>query len=265
MISENICKFSESRSGDLICEGFIKETENSQAKQCTAAHNAMHLVYEGSGVCMRGERTFPIARGTLFFVMEGERFSVRSEEGLKYFYITFFGRRAEELLSRFGAQEGSGVHEGCEEMIPFWDACQRAANEENVDILSESVLLYSFARLSPARKEKNDAVTRVLSITQKSFTDPSLSLPRIAEQIGYDPKYLSSLFKRKVGISYTRHLRELRLRRALFLMEQGVVSIKNIALLSGFEDALYFSRIFAESMGMPPKMYIQNKIGEEIL
>ncbi len=257
MNTENICKFSESRSSDLICVGFIKETAEAQAMGVVAKHNAVHLVLEGEGVFVRGTGEHPIARGTLFFVTEGERFAVRGGS-LRYLYITFFGRRAEELLLRFGVNEGSGVYAGNEKMIPFWESCHLSAKEENIDILCESVLLYSIAGLAPRKKEKNDAVSAVIGLSQKNFTNASLSLERIAAEIGYDPKYLSSLFKRRKGIAYTQYLRELRLKHAVFLMEQGVVSVKNIALLSGFGDALYFSRVFAQSIGISPKAYIKS-------
>jgi transcriptional regulator GlxA family with amidase domain len=43
----------------------------------------------------------------------------------------------------------------------------------------------------------------------------------------------------------------------LFLMEQRVVSVKNIAVLAGFGDALYFSKVFKGQMGESPKKYIE--------
>jgi YesN/AraC family two-component response regulator len=79
----------------------------------------------------------------------------------------------------------------------------------------------------------------------------------LAAELGYDAKYLSSLFKKKKGTPFTQYLRELRIAHALFLMEQGVVSVKNIAILAGFGDALYFSKIFKEVMGVSPKSYIE--------
>ena len=41
-------------------------------------------------------------------------------------------------------------------------------------------------------------------------------------------------------------------------MEEGLVSVKNIALLSGFRDPLYFSKVFAETEGISPKNYISD-------
>ena len=255
MKNENICKFSPARSSDLICLHFIKEANLSQAGNMRARHHALHLVAEGEGELHLGNASYALSRGSLFFVADGAEFSIRGE-GLVYYYISFFGRRAQELMARFGVLSGSGVFGGYEGLIPFWEDCQREAMEGNIDILCESVLLYSLAKLRPAKSERAGAVSQIVAAVQERFSESTLSLPVIAKQIGYDPKYLSSLFKRKKGVSFTQYLREVRLRHAVFLMEQGVDSIKNIALLSGFGDPLYFSKIFAAAMGESPKAYI---------
>ena len=256
MRNENVCKFSAARSSDLICLNFIRETKETQSVPLRAKANAIHLVLEGEGVFSCEGREYRVARGSLFFVTQGDTFSVRGK-GLIYSYISFGGRRAEELMLRFSLSEPR-VFDGYDALIPFWESCHADAEEGNIDLLCESVLLYSLSKLHSAKTEKNDAISRVVSITQERYTDKDLSLPIIAREIGYDAKYLSSLFKKKKGIAYTQYLREQRVRHAVFLMEQGVVSVKNVALLSGFGDALYFSRIFAETMGISPKAYIQS-------
>lgn len=141
-------------------------------------------------------------------------------------------------------------------MVPFWRECLAQAEEGNIDLLCESVLLYSLARLRPAKNANDDVLSRIVTLTQDRFTEAGLSLSGIAAEVGYDPKYLSALFKKKKGISYTQYLRDMRLRHAVFLMEEGIVSVKNIALLSGFQDPLYFSKVFTEAEGISPKAYI---------
>ena len=101
-------------------------------------------------------------------------------------------------------------------------------------------------------------VTRIMTITQENFTDPDLSISAIADEIGYDVKYISALFKRRTGVAYTQFLRELRIKHAVFLMEEGVMSVKNVAVLSGFRDPLYFSKVFTSAVGMSPRAYIQS-------
>jgi YesN/AraC family two-component response regulator len=148
-------------------------------------------------------------------------------------------------------------------MIPFWKECQTLAEESNIDVLCESVILYSLAKITPAKRESCDVVSQMIELTQKNFTDPDLSISAISDLLGYNEKYLSTLFKKKKGINYTQYLREQRIKHAIFFIEQGVESVKNIALLSGFRDALYFSKIFTASTGVSPTEYIKMTQKEE--
>ena len=261
MNRDNICKFNLNLSSDLLCLNFIRETQNSQAVEQLSHHYVMYLVMDGAGVLRCEGREYTLNKGTLFFTREGNSFAVMADGFMEYCYITFHGRRADELLERFHVDSEDPVYEGYEGLIDFWNNCQEKANDSNIDVLCESVLLYSFSALPAVKKETNDAVSKVISLVQKNFNRPSLSITEIAEEIGYASKYLSSLFKKKKGVSFTAYLREMRIKHALFLMEQGVVSVKNVALLSGFGDALYFSKIFTAEMGISPKAYIQ-KLGE---
>ena len=46
-----------------------------------------------------------------------------------------------------------------------------------------------------------------------------------------------------MSITFSAYLTNVRLKHAVFLMEQNVTSIKNIALLCGYKDPLYFSNV----------------------
>ena len=54
-------------------------------------------------------------------------------------------------------------------------------------------------------------------------------------------------------ISYSEYLRSFRLKHAISLFELGLSSVKNVAILSGFSDPLYFSTIFKKYIGISPK------------
>jgi len=257
MNGENICKFNLHRSSDLICENFIFETSSVQEVPETAASHGIYLVTEGSGIFCCDEYRFPIETGTLFFRLEGSTCAVESIDNLKYCYIHFRGRRGDEYLQRIGISRERCVFVSMQGLIPFWLQCNTAAEEGNIDLLCESVLLYSLAVLKPAQKATDDVLARLIALTQDRFTDNNLSLNLLASEVGYNDKYLSSLFKRKMGISFSRYLQKIRIRHAVFLMEEGVVCVKNVAILSGFRDALYFSKVFTKSEGLSPSAYIQ--------
>ena len=88
-----------------------------------------------------------------------------------------------------------------------------------------------------------------------------VSISDIAKALKYDPKYLSALFKDKVGITFTEYLRDVRCRHAAFLFDEGINSVKSVAILSGFSDALYFSKIFKRETGISPTDYIKKASG----
>ena len=255
-MTDNVCKFSLNRSSDLICENFIYETGHGRSDPARATSHYVGLVSAGEGKLDVGGFISDISTGTLFFIPSGLDFSIKSTRELKYFYVCFHGRRADELIERFLINEANCVFDSYSELIPFWKNAQNRADDGTIDILCEAVLLYSLGHLESSKTRPNDVVSSIVALTQKNFTDPNLSISSIASSLGYDSKYLSSVFKKKRGVAYTTYLRDLRIRRAVFLIEQGLVSVKNIAALSGFSDALYFSKVFANACGMPPSEYI---------
>ena len=165
-------------------------------------------------------------------------------------------------MQRLAISEVNCVFSGYEGLIPFWVDCSKDADAGNIDFLCEAVLLYSLSKLKPQQKDQSSVINRMVMLIQKRFSEHDLTVSVIAEELGYSEKYLSSLFKKRIGISFTQYLQEIRLKHAIFLMEEGVVSVKNVALLSGFRDPLYFSRVFSKVYGISPKAYIQRIAGQ---
>lgn len=257
MEANNVCKFNFNHSSDLICKNFIYETQNMQSTLHRAERYGICLAADGSGTFTCGKTRYPLTAGTLFFCVKGETVAIESVEDLKYYYIQFHGRRAEEYMQRLGIHAENCFFEGYDALIPFWQECNTLADEGNIDIFCEAVLLYSLAKLRPVKKESYTIVEKMIALTQECFTDHNLSVTTMASEFGYNSKYLSSMFKKKKGISYTQYLQELRIRHAIFLIEEGAISVKNVALLSGFRDALYFSKVFTKTEGISPKSYMQ--------
>ena len=79
-------------------------------------------------------------------------------------------------------------------------------------------------------------------------------IPQATRQRG-----LSSLFKKSTGLTYSEYLRSIRIRFAVTLFDSGLELVKNVSLLSGFSDPLYFSAVFKKSVGVSPKEYIKGK------
>lgn len=83
----------------------------------------------------------------------------------------------------------------------------------------------------------------------------NISQTDVAGKIGISSSYLSRIFKENLNIGFMEYLNNYRLEKAKVLLEQGKLSNKAIALLCGFQDDGYFSKVFKRHAGMTPKEY----------
>ena len=256
----NICKFPQLSFHDplsIACFVMESDTEIMQ-RTVTLQYHRILLVIQGQGSFKFNDCPFNFHAGSLFFGFENETFSVKQSNDTVYMYIDFNGGRAEELLHRFGINDSNRSFEGYDGLIPLWRESLSHARETTIDLSSESILLYTFSRLLSQVGEYNGVVNKILEFTEQNFTDPELSISRIANKLSYNPKYLSHSFKKAMNMTYSEYLRDTRIKYAISLFNEGLDSVKNVALLSGFGDPLYFSNIFKKNIGVSPKDYISS-------
>ena len=77
----------------------------------------------------------------------------------------------------------------------------------------------------------------------------------ICEQLGCSKSTLLTTFKKKYGITVNSYITEVRLNKAVHLLFEGEKTISEVALLTGFSDGSYFSKVFSAKYGVPPSEY----------
>ncbi len=261
MIEKNICKFISSTLPSVLdVHNFVYESDPSvMTHSCVYHHHRAILIMSGEGLLMCNTQQKKVQRGMLIFSFAEESFSAQALAEFEYSYISFEGTRAEDLFRRFGIHTENRCFNGFEWMIPMWRESLMHASEENTDLCAESMLLYTFSRLSGKDVKKNNIIHKIVAISEDSFTDQELSLATLAEELNYNAKYLSHIFKEKMGVSYTEYLRTLRIKYAVTLFDHGIDSVKNVAALCGFRDPLYFSTVFKQIVGVSPTEYRTKK------
>ena len=104
------------------------------------------------------------------------------------------------------------------------------------------------------RRELNPAVILIQNHLQYHFHEP-VSLEDLSQLTGLNPQYLSVLFKKETGRSVTAYIRDLRLSSARELLRSTSLTIGQIAETVGYEDPLYFSRVFQKEYRQSPRNY----------
>jgi transcriptional regulator GlxA family with amidase domain len=67
--------------------------------------------------------------------------------------------------------------------------------------------------------------------------------------------YFHRLFKRELGITPFQYMERKRLDEARRLLGDGRLNVKEVAALTGYENPLYFSRVFHRHFGSRPSDY----------
>ncbi len=259
MKHQNLCKFpAADLSGALSVSCYVREADFATMRRETAlAQHRMLLILHGEGSFRIGGIHHRFQTGDLLFALAGEHFSLADGKDVTYTYIDFEGFRADELLHRFSISPANRQFKGQDGLIPLWDESLLRASEKTIDLAAESILLYTFSRLFASGSERGGIVDQIIRITEEHFNDPELSISQVAQTLSYNSKYLSHLFKEKMQVNYSEYLSTIRLRYATTLFDHGLDSVKNVALLSGFSDPLYFSNVFKKQVGVSPTEYIR--------
>ena len=100
---------------------------------------------------------------------------------------------------------------------------------------------------------KND-VAKTLTYIENNYMH-RLTLSSISANVNLSTSYLCRVFKSEVGTSITSYLNNLRIRKAATLIKENTFSLKEISVMVGIDDQLYFSRLFKKCMGISPSEY----------
>ena len=261
----DICMFipPKEHPTELSFFHFVYETEIKRLKQPFLHGNYyLHVVYKGSAVLKTEGKEYALAPGDLFFTYPYQSYTLDSDNDFTFMYISFNGDGAEALLKEHGVSKENVVFRNLTHIITFWIESIRRIRPSNANTLTESVLLYTFSFIDGenVRFEKiKDKFDSILDYLNLNFTSSDLSIKKIADLFFYTEKYLSHLFIKKTGKRFTEYVTELRIQHAVCLMNEGGLTLDEVAARCGFSDKFYFSKVFKKTIGKTPSAYLSDK------
>lgn len=161
------------------------------------------------------------------------------------------GLKALEYLLKPGRDEE--LQATLEEAFSLID-CNRTSAEEAVP--EETVQETAEEDMDHARM--NTVASEIASYLEDHYRD-DLSLQSVAGRMGYSEVYFCRLFKNCFDKTFIMYLNDLRMAKAMELLKDISINIKEISERVGYRDANYFTRIFKKKMGMTPSEFRNKK------
>jgi len=137
----------------------------------------------------------------------------------------------------------------------------RSANDLRMAYLSYGTMELFFELFMQKRNQpvpdKDDIITRRIILYLESNTSRNLSSRDISGHLCMNYNYISSVFKGKTGMSIMEYHEKIRMNEAARLLMHSSMNISEVSNKLGFDDPLYFSRVFKKVMGYSPSDYIK--------
>ncbi|MFA9456622.1 helix-turn-helix domain-containing protein [Halalkalibacter sp. AB-rgal2] len=94
---------------------------------------------------------------------------------------------------------------------------------------------------SNRKKEMDDqAVKIIIELLEENYGDPDLCLYRISEEVGLPEKFVSQLFKQKLGQYLSDYIETLRMNKASELLSTTNKTIEEISIEVGYKFVPFF-------------------------
>ncbi len=102
-----------------------------------------------------------------------------------------------------------------------------------------------------------EAVEAMRQYIDSSYMN-EMSLTMLADRFHINPTYLSELFKKQTGTTFSEYIAQVRIARAAELLQDPQLRLSDIAELVGFANASYLSIVFKKFYGVSPNEYRNN-------
>lgn len=222
----------------------------------------LHYIESGKGVFM--DMPFNKSNGYLVVPKELEVIVADDKDPYESYWIMFHGSQASELMAQLRMKHNC--------VFPF------KYNRECINIIKEALFREDYSNEFEEAYTLQSVFHKIIALHMKDVVEKDSMLPSIAQKVAnYIEKsyytaisisdlakvfhisrnYLYTLFKQEYGVSPQDYLISYRIERAKKLLKskRSPLSVQEIATAVGFENPLYFSRLFRNRTGMSPSEY----------
>jgi AraC-like DNA-binding protein len=231
-------------------------------------HYCIHYVISGGGCYEAGGRICQLSAGDTFILYPDVevKYYANSGDPWEYAWVGFTGEDADMLVRatdftkeepwiKKGILPKKTVQEQLEEIYSV------KGNDSESAVAMTGALYTLFSTLMHySRHEEKQKNSQMLYVEQaKDYIANNYSYPitveDVASYVGISRSHLFRSFQTYQQQSPKEYLIDFRIRRARQLLRETTLPVASIAYSVGFENNLYFSKVFKNRMQMSPSEY----------
>ncbi len=214
-------------------------------------HWLLHYVVSGMGYFTREGVTHEVGEGEIFVIPPYMETYYEADRDRPWQYI-WIGFTTQEALPEVFEQPVIS----CPDVGELFDEMKACGSMENGRSAFLSGCLWKLvALLLEKGKPRADVIDKALNCMHSEYSR-GITVQEIADRLGLDRSYFSTLFSKRVGMPPGEYLINLRLKKAAELMRLHQERPSTAALSVGYDDICHFSKIFKKHFGMSPRAYI---------
>lgn len=257
-------------------EAIAMSVTYSGHQKCEAGHRwgkgvrdqyILHLIVSGNGTYITPDDTYKLSAGDMFLIRPYTEIEYYADEAdpWEYYWVNFTGSDAEYILKKTDLTTERPVIHGCSAEI--YEAIENIVKNpasfryEDVELTGRLYILLSLLMKESSVSEANTSEkssTGILKAAKEyvAINYPlSFSVEDMARAAGVSRTTLFRVFKAEMNTSPVNYLTMFRISQAKRLLSETDLSVTAVARSVGYEDNLYFSRVFRKTENVSPMEY----------
>ena len=201
----------------------------------------------------------------IIVLLNGERKSITEE------LMTYLDKVMKLIMDYMNIQITIGVGEIVDDIDIVSESYQQACEACQERYRLGSGKIYRFSAMlkngliTPkgtelTTKRTEEIIKSVEQYISQNYRDETLTVEKIAEGVYLDASYIRKIFSKYLGFTINDYLTVVRLTEASRLLEQGKLSIGEVAGKTGYADQGYFTKCFRKRYGVSPRDFIENRL-----
>lgn len=214
------------------------------------------------------DETIDAGNMVLYRPKEEQHYVYYGKDRTEVFWVHFTGSDVRNILRKYGFNERQHVYfvgnvpeyrRIYQDMISELQKCPPFFEENLTLSMNRLLILISRQLQSAARGREMSVYTRAAMENAMQYFDShyseEINIEEFAASKAMSISWFIRCFREYSGTTPKQYLMQLRIRNAQILLRQTAFSISEIGGIVGFENALYFSRVFRRQTGMSPSEY----------